>query len=421
MLDLRDISVNYGAIEALKGVSLTVGAGEIVCLIGANGAGKSTVLNAISGVVPLAGGATTFEGAPLSSLGSTQIVRKGIVQVPEGRLVFPDLTVLENLEMGGYTQPTSGFQQSLSAVFELFPRLAERRQQLAGLMSGGEQQMLAIGRALAAKPKLLLLDEPSMGLAPLVIVDIFQSLRRLRTDYIDLYWMHFWDRFTPIDETMRALDDLVRAGKVRYIGISDTPAWKVAQAQTQAHFRGWAPIIALQIEYSLIERTVEGELTPMALELGLGVTPWSPLRGGVLSGKYTRQNKDQLKSDRGERVTKFLTERTYTIIDELIRLAGELNSTAAAVALAWVQSRPCVVSTIIGARRLGQLDQNLAALDLALTEAQIAALNKVSEPILSFPAGFGPMATMFGQGGTTINGAPSQMWPMLPQRDDERY
>ena len=182
MLDLRDISVNYGAIEALKGVSLTVGAGEIVCLIGANGAGKSTVLNAISGVVPLAGGATTFEGAPLSSLGSTQIVRKGIVQVPEGRLVFPDLTVLENLEMGGYTQPTSGFQQSLSAVFELFPRLAERRQQLAGLMSGGEQQMLAIGRALAAKPKLLLLDEPSMGLAPLVIVDIFQSLRRLRSE-----------------------------------------------------------------------------------------------------------------------------------------------------------------------------------------------------------------------------------------------
>ena len=248
-----------------------------------------------------------------------------------------------------------------------------------------------------------------------------QSLRRLRTDYIDLYWMHFWDQFTPIEETMRALDDLVRAGKIRYIGISDTPAWKVAQAQTQAHFRGWAPIIALQIEYSLIERTVEGELTPMALELGLGVTPWSPLRGGVLSGKYTRQNKDQLKSDRGERVTKFLTERTYTIIDELIRLAGELNSTAAAVALAWVQSRPSVASTIIGARRLDQLDQNLAALDLALTDAQIAALNKVSEPILSFPAGFGPMATMFGQGGTTINGAPSQMWPMLPQRDDERY
>lgn len=248
-----------------------------------------------------------------------------------------------------------------------------------------------------------------------------QSLRRLRTDYIDLYWMHFWDRHTPIDETMRALDDLVRAGKVRYIGISDAPAWKVAQAQTQAHFRGWSPVIALQIEYSLVERTVEGELTPMAQELGLGVTPWSPLRGGVLSGKYTRQNQGQLKADRGERVTNFLTERTYTIIDELTRIAGELNTNPAAVALAWVQSRPGVASTIIGARRLDQLDQNLVALDITLTGAHIAALNKVSEPILNFPAGFATASAMFGQGGTTINGTPSQMWPLLPQSDEERY
>ena len=248
-----------------------------------------------------------------------------------------------------------------------------------------------------------------------------QSLRRLRTDYLDLYWMHFWDRHTPIDETMRALDDLVRAGKIRYIGISDTPAWKVAQAQTQAHWRGWAPVIALQIEYSLIERTVEGELTPMAQELGLGVTPWSPLRGGVLSGKYTRHNQGQLKADRGERVTNFLTERTYTIIDELLRIAGELNSTAAAVALAWVQLRPGVASTIIGARRLEQLDQNLAALDIVLSDAHVVALNKVSEPTLNVPAAFVTASAMFGQGGTTINGTPSPMWPLLPQTDEERY
>ena len=136
-----------------------------------------------------------------------------------------------------------------------------------------------------------------------------QSLRRLQTDYIDLYWMHCWDQLTPIDETMRALDDLVRAGKVRYIGFSDTPAWKVAQAQTIAQFRGWSPLVALQIEYSLLERTVEGELIPMARELGLGVTPWSPLRGGVLSGKYTRENAATAKADRGERVTQFLNER----------------------------------------------------------------------------------------------------------------
>src|SRR5580765_1524163 len=182
-----------------------------------------------------------------------------------------------------------------------------------------------------------------------IVASCEQSLRRLQTDYIDLYWMHAWDRFTPIDETMRALDDLVRAGKVRYIGFSDTPAWKVAQAQTMAEFRGWAPLIALQIEYSLIERTVEGELIPMALALGLGVTPWSPLRSGVLSGKYTRANAATARADRGERVTQFLDERSFAIIDELARIAKAHDTSSAAVALAWVQRRPGVASTIIGA------------------------------------------------------------------------
>ena len=135
-----------------------------------------------------------------------------------------------------------------------------------------------------------------------IIESCEQSLRRLKTDYIDLYWMHFWDKHTPIDETMRALDDLVRAGKVRYLGVSDTPAWKVTQAQLMAQFRGWSPFVGLQIEYSLLERTVEGELVPMARELGLGITPWSPLRGGVLSGKYTRANAAQANPDRGDRV-----------------------------------------------------------------------------------------------------------------------
>src|SRR5689334_17394387 len=132
-----------------------------------------------------------------------------------------------------------------------------------------------------------------------IIAACEQSLRRLQTGYIDLYWMHAWDRHTPIDETMAALDDLVRSGKVRYVGFSDTPAWKVAEAQTLARLRGLAPLIALQIEYSLLERTVEGELIPMAIEMGLGVTPWSPLKGGILSGKYTRQNAGQVKPDRG--------------------------------------------------------------------------------------------------------------------------
>ncbi|MBY0495767.1 MAG: aldo/keto reductase [Cyanobacteria bacterium] len=248
-----------------------------------------------------------------------------------------------------------------------------------------------------------------------------QSLRRLKTDYIDLYWMHFWDPNTPIDETMRALDDLVRAGKVRYIGVSDTPAWKVTQANLLSQFHGWSPFVGLQVEYSLIERTVEGELVPMALELGLGITPWSPLRGGVLSGKYTRANAAQAKPDRGDRVMAFLTERNLRIIDELIRIAGELGTSPAGVALAWVQSRPGVTSTIIGARRLDQLDQNLAALDITLRDADIAALNALSEPALNFPSPFFKMIPTFAQGGTTVNGTPSVAWPMMPKTDAERY
>ena len=254
-----------------------------------------------------------------------------------------------------------------------------------------------------------------------VVAACEQSLRRLQTDYIDLYWMHLWDRFTPIEETMRALDDLVAAGKVRYVGFSDTPAWKVAQAQVTASFRGWAPLVALQIEYSLIERTVEGELIPMAQELGLGVTPWSPLRGGVLSGKYTRENKDTVDPGRGERVRMFLTERTFGIIDELIRIAGELGTNPAAVALAWVQARPGVDATIIGARTLSQLEGNLAGLEVTLDEAQIVALDDASTPTHSFPTPFLQMAPTIMHAGATVDGEPSEPWPMAPNNDEERY
>lgn len=254
-----------------------------------------------------------------------------------------------------------------------------------------------------------------------IVASCEQSLRRLQTDYIDLYWMHCWDRHTPIEETARALDDLVAAGKVRYIGFSDTPAWKVAQAQTIAGFRGWAPLVALQIEYSLLERTVEGELIPMALELGLGVTPWSPLKSGVLSGKYTRANAATVKADRGERVTQNLGEKVYAIIDELIAIGKELHASPASVALAWVQGRPGVASTIIGARRMDQLEQNLAALDLTLTADQIGRLDTLSKPTLGFPMQFLNVAGMFSQGGTTVNGQASTVWPLAPKTDAERY
>jgi aryl-alcohol dehydrogenase-like predicted oxidoreductase len=254
-----------------------------------------------------------------------------------------------------------------------------------------------------------------------IVASCEQSLRRLQTDYVDLYWMHAWDRFTPIEETVRALDDLVQAGKVRYIGFSDTPAWKVAQAQTLASLRGWTPLVALQIEYSLLERTVEGELIPMALELGLGVTPWSPLRGGVLSGKYTRANAATAKADRGDRVTTALGEKAFAIVDELIRLAGERHATPAAVALAWVQGRPGVASTIIGVRRLDQLEQNLAALDVTLTAADVASLDQLSKPALPFPMAFMSVATMYSHSGATVNGEASKRWPLAPASDAERY
>ena len=247
-----------------------------------------------------------------------------------------------------------------------------------------------------------------------------QSLRRLRTDYIDLYWLHNWDKFTPIEETMAALHDLVRAGKVRYIGVSDTPAWKVAQAQLIAQFRGWAPFIGLQIEYSLLERTVEGELIPMAEELGMGVTPWSPLKSGILSGKYTRKNAGTIKPER-QWATNFLDEKSYLVIDELERIAKEQDSTVARVALAWVQARPGVSSTIIGARTMAQLEDNVKALDVKLTPEQKTSLDALTKPALNFPADFIELARMLQAGGTTINGQPSQLIPFGVTKKGDHY
>ena len=254
-----------------------------------------------------------------------------------------------------------------------------------------------------------------------VVAQCEESLRRLQTDYIDLYWMHAWDQATPIEETLRALDDLVGAGKVRYIGFSDTPAWKCAQAQTIAGFRGWTPLIALQIEYSLLERTVEGELLPMARELGLGVTPWSPLARGVLSGKYSRAGHGTHQPGRGERVLASLDDRTYDIVDELARVATELDSTPARVALAWVAGRPGVDSTIIGARTMEQLDDNLAAADITLSAAQVARLDKLSSPRLPFPVNMIGFAGSFINGGTMVNGQQQPAWPLTPANDSERY
>ena len=181
MLKVENINVYYGNIHAVKDVSFEVHEGEIVTLIGANGAGKSTTLKTISGLLHPKTGDVLYKGKSIKGVRAHKIVEAGLAHVPEGRHVFLHMTVEENLEMGGYTQPASTIGPNKEKVFELFPRLKERRKQLAGTMSGGEQQMLAIARALMARPKLLLLDEPSLGLAPLIVKEIFATIRSLRT------------------------------------------------------------------------------------------------------------------------------------------------------------------------------------------------------------------------------------------------
>lgn len=185
LLTVTNLQVSYGGIEALKGISFNVEEGQIVTLIGANGAGKSTTLRAISGLVPIKAGGITFEGRDITSLTTTQIVKEGIVMVPEGRRVFPNLTVLENLKIGAFLRKDQNeVNKSIDYVYERFPRLQERHWQMAGTLSGGEQQMLAVGRALMARPRLVMMDEPSLGLAPLVVRDIFHIIKRLAEEGI---------------------------------------------------------------------------------------------------------------------------------------------------------------------------------------------------------------------------------------------
>ena len=246
-----------------------------------------------------------------------------------------------------------------------------------------------------------------------IIAACEQSLRRLQTDYIDLYWLHNWDIHTPMEETMAALETLIQAGKVRYVGVSDTPAWKIVEANMLARFRGWSAFIGLQIEYSLLERSVEQELVPMALEFGLGVTPWSPLKSGALSGKYTRKNAGQLKADRGVFIDSVLNEKTYALVDELEATAAAHGSTPARIALAWVQGRPGVTSTIIGARRLAQLEDNVKALDVTLTPEERARLDGLTQPKFGFPQSMQPVFPAIHHGGSTVNGISAPISPFV--------
>jgi aryl-alcohol dehydrogenase-like predicted oxidoreductase len=247
-----------------------------------------------------------------------------------------------------------------------------------------------------------------------ITAQLDETLRRLQTDHLDLYWLHNWDRHTPIEETMRALDDLVRAGKIRYIGFSNTPAWVTAQAQTMALLKGWTPLIALQVEYSLLARTVEGELAPLALDQGMALVPWSPLKNGFLSGKYRRGA--QVTDSARSAFVGGPTEDEFAVIDAVAAVADELGTSSAAVSLAWLRARGGTVVPIVGARRVEHLEANLAALDVTLAPEHLRVLDEVSAPTLDYPAPMhGAQRAMLQFAGTTVDGVESAVYPPLLQ------
>ncbi len=237
------------------------------------------------------------------------------------------------------------------------------------------------------------------------------SLRRLRTDYVDLYWLHAWDGLTPVEEVMQTLDALVRAGKVRHVGLSDVPAWYLARAQTIAELRGLERVIALQLEYSLVERNIEREHVPAALELGMGICPWSPLASGMLTGKYQQRGADMDGKGRLQMIRgggnpgfeKLFTERNWAIVDQLVAIAKELGKSPTQTALNWITSRPAVTSTIIGATKIEQLEENLGSLSFTIPIELAARLDEAGRPELVHPyIFFAPELRARINGGTTV-------------------
>ncbi|MCX5558654.1 aldo/keto reductase [Streptomyces sp. NBC_00038] len=225
-----------------------------------------------------------------------------------------------------------------------------------------------------------------------LLASVETSLRRLNTGYIDLLFLHVWDFTTPVEEILRGMDDLVRQGKVLYVAMSNAPAWEISRMQAIADLRGWSPLVALQIEYSLISRGGERDLIPMARAMGLGVTPYSPLGGGVLSGKYSRADLTATGADSGESNRKsfnaglgMVTERTLAIADVVREVAAEVKRTPAQVALAWTLQNPAVTAPVIGARTPEQLLGNLGALEVGFAADQLARLDKVSAIDLGYP------------------------------------
>ena len=234
------------------------------------------------------------------------------------------------------------------------------------------------------------------------------SLKRLQTDYIDILWVHVWDAYTPIEEMMRALDDLVRAGKVLYIGASDMPSWVVSRANTIAEHMGWTPFSALQLEYSLLERTIEQGFFDMAKTLRLAICPWSPLAMGMLTGKYLTATGEDTRFNFVEPwKKKYLIEKNQIAVKEVVSFAKKLNKTPSQVALRWIQQKNKRMIPILGVRTLQQLEDNLGCLDFSLTDEQMAYLDEMTEPAAVFPEAFiarpGVQEDLYGKSHSTID------------------
>jgi aryl-alcohol dehydrogenase-like predicted oxidoreductase len=270
--------------------------------------------------------------------------------------------------------------------------------------TNGTSESLVAEFAAASRQKLVIATKYSLTTDPAdpnsggnhrksLVQSIERSLMRLRTDYIDLLWLHLWDFMTPVDEVMRALDDVVRMGKVLYVGISDTPAWIISRSNMLAELRGWTPFAGIQIEYSLAQRDAERDLLPMAAALGLQALAWSPLKNGVLSGKYNsgRDNGERVAGGRlseGSRSRNQVSERDLAVAQQVIEMAAEIGRSPAQVALAWIRQQSPILIPIIGCRRLGQFADNLGCLELELSAEHLKKLDELSRPELGFPHDF---------------------------------
>lgn len=297
-------------------------------------------------------------------------------------------------------------QDDSKAIFDKYLHMGGNFIDTANLYTGGTSESFIGGYMQGRREQIVLATKFTLSMRhgdpnaggngrKNMVQSVNESLQRLKTDFIDLLYAHAWDEATPMEELMRGFDDLVRQGKVLYVALSDFPAWKVAEAQTMATLRGYAPVAGLQIEHSLVERTVERELIPAAKDLGLAVLPWSPLAGGVLSGKYTKEDVAKAQADpeknpgAGARpLWGKLNERNLRIADVVKEVAADVGATPSQVALRWLIDQRHTSIPIIGARTMAHLEDNLAALAVELTPDHIRRLNEVSAVDLGFPRTF---------------------------------